>query len=79
EVRVTSFAGALGAGFIGLAGGIDFGSIKNDTVAAINADAMVRARGDVSVNAVAIKVLRGFAFSGGIGVGGLGASVSVWS
>ncbi|OWK21151.1 hypothetical protein AJ88_20845 [Mesorhizobium amorphae CCBAU 01583] len=79
EVRVTSFAGALGAGFIGLAGGIDFGSIKNDTVAAINANAMVRARGDVSVNAVAIKVLRGFAFSGGIGVGGLGASVSVWS
>ncbi|WP_164773391.1 LEPR-XLL domain-containing protein, partial [Mesorhizobium sp. M7A.F.Ca.CA.004.01.1.1] len=79
EVRVTSFAGALGAGFVGLAGGIDFGSIKNDTVAAINANAMVRARGDVSVNAVAIKVLRGFAFSGGVGVAGLGASVSVWS
>ncbi|MDN3720474.1 hypothetical protein QW131_17585 [Roseibium salinum] len=79
KVGVTSFAGALGVGFVGLAGAVDFGRITNDTVAAINAGAIVKAAGDVEVGSVSIKNLTGFTFSGAGGVVGLGASVSVWS
>jgi len=76
---ITSFAGALGVGFVGLAGAVDFGSIKNDTTASIGSGAIVKAAGNVEVHAVADKHLTGFTFSGAGGVVGLGASVSVWS
>jgi hypothetical protein len=76
---VTSFAGSLGVGFVGLAGAVDFGSIKNDVTARIGDGADVSARGKVEVNALSVKQLTGFTFSASGGVVGLGASVSVWS
>ncbi|MBK5565795.1 LEPR-XLL domain-containing protein [Ensifer sp. SSB1] len=79
DVRITSFAGSAAVGFVGIGGGIDFGSIKNDTTASIGANADILARNDVAVSADSIQVLKGFAFSGVGGVVGLGASVSVWS
>ncbi len=79
DVRITSFAGSAAVGFVGIGGGIDFGSIKNDTTASIGANVDVLARNDVAVSADSIQVLKGFAFSGVGGVVGLGASVSVWS
>src|SRR5690606_1282384 len=79
SASVLSFAGALGGGLVGLAGAVDFGSIKNDTTALIGSGALVNARDDVELNAVSIKKLQGFAFSGAGGFVGLAGSVGVWS
>ena len=79
KVRVTSFAGALAAGFVGVGGAVDVGSIKNDVSAKILGGAHVAALKDVEVNALGIKELDGFTVSGAGGFVGLTASVSVWS
>jgi hypothetical protein len=79
EVRVTSFAVAAAVGLVGVGGGVDVGSIKNDTGAKILNGAYVSAKKDVEVNALGIKELDGFTFSGGVGLVGMNASVSVWS
>ena len=74
----TIAVGAAG-GFVGVAGGVDVGSIKNDTGAKILGGARVSAAKDVEVNALGIKELDGFTFSGAGGFVGLSAAVSVWS
>jgi hypothetical protein len=79
EVRVTSFAGAVAGGVVGMGGAINVGTIKNDTSAKILSGARVTAQKDVEVNALGIKELDGFTFSGAGGLVGLSASVSVWS
>ncbi len=79
EVRVTSFAGAVAGGFVGLGGAVDVGSIRNDTSAEILSGALVTAKNDVRVNSLGITDLNGFTFSGAGGVVGLTAAVSVWS
>jgi len=79
DISVMSFAGALAGGAVGVAGAVDVGSAKNDTSAQILGNADVAARRDVEVNALGIKDLEGYTFSGAGGVVGLAASVSVWS
>src|SRR5262249_1629042 len=79
KANITTFAGALGVGFVGLAGAVDFGRVLNDTLAGIGAGATGKAQTDVEVGSVAIQKLTGYTFSGAGGVVGLGASVSVWS
>ncbi|MCP4707532.1 MAG: hypothetical protein GY869_02815, partial [Planctomycetes bacterium] len=79
NVQITSFAGAVAGGFVGIGGAVDVGSIKNDTTAKILGGAHVKAKNDVQVNAVGIKDLDGLSFSGAGGFVGLSASVSVWS
>jgi hypothetical protein len=79
EVRVTSFAVGIAGGFVGVGGAVDVGSIKNDTSARILSGAQVSAKKDVEVNALGIKDLDGFTFSGAGGFVGLTAAVSVWS
>ncbi len=78
-VRGTSFAGALGGGTVGVAGAVDVGALKNDTLAEIGSGARVTARDDVEVNSLGIKDTNGFTFSGAGGLVGLSAAVSVWS
>ncbi|MEL6105485.1 MAG: right-handed parallel beta-helix repeat-containing protein, partial [Planctomycetota bacterium] len=79
EVRGFSFAGALAGGFVGVAGAVDVGSIKNDTLAQIGNGAVVTAENDVEVNALGIKDMQGFTFSGAGGAVALAAAISVWS
>ncbi|MCA9135478.1 MAG: right-handed parallel beta-helix repeat-containing protein, partial [Planctomycetales bacterium] len=79
EVRGFSFAGALAGGFVGVAGAVDVGSIKNDTQAKIGNGAVVTAVKDVEVNALGIKDMSGFTFSGAGGAVALAAAISVWS
>ncbi len=74
-----SFAGALGFGLGSLAGAVDIGTLKNDTLAIIETNAEVRAKNDVVVNLAAYKDIDGYAFSGAGGAIALAASVSVWS
>ena len=78
-MRGFSFAGALAGGAVGIAGAVDVGSLKNDTLAQIGNGANVSAEKNVEVNSLGIKDMSGFTFSGAGGVVGLAAAVSVWS
>ncbi len=78
-VEGFSFAGSVAGGVGAVAGAVDFGTIKNDAFATIEAGAQVSAKDDVEVNALGIKNVQGFSFSGAGGAVALAASVSVWS
>jgi hypothetical protein len=77
EAHITTFAGALAGGAVGVSGGIDVGELNNNTSAEI--DGKVAAKGDVEVNALGIKDLRDFTFSGAVGLVGVTGAFSVWS
>ncbi|MFN8738567.1 MAG: beta strand repeat-containing protein, partial [Pirellula sp.] len=79
DVSTFSFAGGIAVGAVGAAGAVDFGKINNNTTATIGANAKVRAKNDVEVNALGLKDIDGYSMSAGGGLGTLAASVSVWS
>src|SRR6185436_663616 len=79
EARMITFSGAIAGGFVGVGGAVYVGVLKNDTNAKIGNGARVKARGDVEVNALAIKEVDGFVASGAGGFVGIAAAVSVWS
>ncbi len=79
QVDGFSFAGSVAGGIGAVAGAVDFGTIKNDSLAVIETGAKVRAVEDVEVNALGIKNVEGFAISGAGGLVGIAGSVSVWS
>ena len=79
KADITAFAGAISGGFVGAAGAVNVGVLKNNVNAQIRNGAVVTSRGDTQVNALGIKHIDSFTFSGAGGfVGGAGA-VSVWS
>ncbi len=79
KAHVTSFAGAVAGGAGAVGGAVEFGTLKNDTLARIGAEAHVSAANDVEVNSLGIKDLDSYTFSGAGGIVGLTAAVSVWS
>ena len=79
EARIITFAGAAAGGAGAAAGGVDYGTLNNDTLAGIGKNANVNAKNDVEVNAIGIKELDALAFSAGVGAVGLAGTVSVWS
>jgi mucin-19 len=74
-----SFAGGLGGGIAGIAGGVDVGLLKNSTQAYISNGADVHAKQDVDVYALSNDNVQTYALGAGVGVAALAASVSVWS
>ncbi|MCP3989260.1 MAG: hypothetical protein GY724_09315, partial [Actinomycetia bacterium] len=76
---MDSYAIGAAGGFVGVAGAVDVGGVKNDVAARILGGAQVSAVNDVEVNALGIKDLDGFVFSGAGGFVGLSGAVSVWS
>ncbi|MBI4790757.1 MAG: hypothetical protein HY782_27325, partial [Chloroflexi bacterium] len=79
SAKVFAFAGGLGAGMAGIAGGVDIGILRNNTTAYIADYAQVVAAGDVVVNAFAYKKVTTIAASVGAGAVGLAGSVTVWT
>ena len=79
EARAFSFAGAIGGGFVGVGAAVNVGVLKNDVNAEIRTGATVNAKGDVEVNALAIKDIDGMVIAGAGGFVGVAAAVSVWS
>ena len=79
KVDAFTFAGALGIGAAGVAGGVDVGVVRNDTTATIGSNAQVKARSDVDVNALSREDVETYAVSVGGGAVGIAASVIVWS
>ncbi|MBI5616868.1 MAG: right-handed parallel beta-helix repeat-containing protein, partial [Gammaproteobacteria bacterium] len=79
HVDTFSFAGGIAAGWVGVAGAVDVGSIKNDTSAFVRAGASVAAARNVAIGATHLDHNSGFTFSIAGGVAGIAGAVSVWS
>jgi hypothetical protein len=79
SAKVFSVGGGAAVGAGGFAGGIDIGTLRNDTSAFIASGAVVRAARDVSVEATGAKRVDSYGLSAAGGVVGLSGSVSVWS
>src|SRR5262249_27746833 len=78
-VNVQTFIIGIAGGFVGVSGAVDVGTINNNTKAQVETGAQVTAKGDIKVNALALKHLQGFDASGAGGFVGVGGAVSVWS
>jgi hypothetical protein len=76
---VTDFAvsGSIAGGAVGLAGGLGFHTIKNDTSAYLGNGAKVNASRDVELNALAGKEAETYAVSAAGGLVGVGGGVTV--
>jgi hypothetical protein len=74
-----SFAGGLGGGIAGIAGGVDVGLLKNSTQAYIGNNSTVDAQQDVDVYALSNDNVQTYGLGAAVGIVGLAGSVSVWS
>ncbi len=74
-----SFAGGLGGGIAGIAGGVDVGLMNNSTQAYIASGSVVDAISYVAVNALSDDGVSTYALGAAVGIVGLVGSVSVWS
>ena len=74
-----SFAGGLGGGIAGIAGGVDVGLLNNSTQAYIGNGSDVHAHQDVDVYALSNDSVQTYALGAAAGIVGLVGSVSVWS
>ncbi|MCG8449894.1 MAG: hypothetical protein MI725_09985, partial [Pirellulales bacterium] len=79
DLQVFTFAGAVGIGIAGVAGGVDVGVVRNDTIAYIGNSANVRAARDVDVNSLTRQELDNIAVSVGGGGAAISNSLVVWS
>lgn len=78
-VTVLDIGGAIGLGGAGIAGGMDTGFIRNNTLAQVDIGANVKALADVDVLSVAQHDLDSYALSVGAGAAGIAGAVSVWT
>jgi hypothetical protein len=74
-----SFAGGLGGGIAGIAGGVDVGLLKNSTQAYIGNGSDVHAQQAVDVYALSNDSVQTDALGAAVGIVGIAGSVSVWS
>ncbi|MEO8133499.1 MAG: hypothetical protein ABI831_05960, partial [Betaproteobacteria bacterium] len=79
SVTVSDFAGGVAGGLVGAAGGVDVGSVNNNTSAYVAGGAQVNARRDVNAYALSEQDISSLAASGAGGFVGLAGSVSVWT
>ena len=79
NATVQTFVIGIAGGFVGVSGAVDVGTLNDDTDAEVDENAEVRAKKDVSVNAVALKSITSFDASGAGGFVGVGGAVSDWS
>lgn len=78
-VSVVSEGGGVGIGGGGIGGGIDVGTLRNDTWATVGGDAVVTAPGGLDVLAPTLTDIRSFGVGVGAGLVGVAGSVSVWT
>ncbi|MGY3658238.1 LEPR-XLL domain-containing protein [Bradyrhizobium sp. USDA 376] len=79
DVSVKTFVIGIGAGFVGVSGAVDVGTVNNNVKAVVGANATVNAAADIDVYALSLKDIEGFDASGAGGFVGVGGAVSVWS
>ncbi|WP_456654689.1 hypothetical protein [Bradyrhizobium sp. JR3.5] len=78
-VSVQTYVIGIAAGFAGISGAIDVGTLNANVRADVEPGADVHARGDIHVDALSLKNFTGFDASGAFGAVGVGGTVSVWS
>ena len=79
QLKSLAFTGSVGVGAVGLSGGVDVLTAKNNTHAGIGERAQVRALNDVTVNALSSNDLDTVVVSASGGVAAVAAGVSVYS
>jgi filamentous hemagglutinin family protein len=79
HVKVDAYTGSLALGAVGAAGGVDVGSVRNDTTALIDDNAIVDTKRDVDVNALASADIDSVTVSAAGGLGAIAGGVSVYS
>ncbi|KAG1649189.1 hypothetical protein GQR58_029240 [Nymphon striatum] len=81
SAKSLTIAGGAAGGFVGVAGGVDIGTLAISVNASIGTSGFgdaIRAVEDVNVQAFSTKQLQTFALSFGAGAVGVAGSVSVW-
>ena len=79
QLKSLAYTGSVGIGAVGLSGGVDVFTAKNNTHAGIGDHAQVHALNDVMVNALSDTDLRSVVVSASGGVAAVAAGVSVYS
>lgn len=79
QLKSLAFTGSVGVGAVGLSGGVDVLTAKNNTHAGIGDRAQVHALNDVTVNALSSTDLDTVVVSASGGVAAVAAGVSVYS
>ena len=77
--KTLTIAGAIAAGFVGAAGGVDVGVANTSTKAYINQGASVSATRDLSLFALSIKDVASYAASIAGGAVGVAGALSIWT
>ncbi|WP_186301646.1 leukotoxin LktA family filamentous adhesin [Denitromonas halophila] len=79
HAKLDAYTGSLAGGAVGAAGGVDVGTVKNDTTALIDNNAQVSARRDVDVNALTSADIDSITVSAAGGIGAIAGGISVYS
>ncbi|MCK9258828.1 MAG: leukotoxin LktA family filamentous adhesin [Azoarcus sp.] len=79
HARLDAYTGSLAGGAVGAAGGVDVGTVRNDTTALIDNNAQVSARRDVDVNALTSADIDSITVSASGGIGAIAGGISVYS
>ncbi len=79
HAKLDAYTGSLAGGAVGAAGGVDVGTIKNDTTALIDNNAQVSAKRDVDVNALTSADIDSITVSASGGIGAIAGGISVYS
>ncbi|MCB1963628.1 MAG: leukotoxin LktA family filamentous adhesin [Rhodocyclaceae bacterium] len=79
HVKIDAYTGSLALGAVGAAGGVDVGTVRNDTTALIDDSAQVSTARDVDVNALGSADIDSVTVSAAGGLGAIAGGVSVYS
>ena len=79
HAKLDAYTGSVAGGAVGAAGGVDVGTIKNDTTALIDNNAQISSKRDVDVNALTDADIDSITVSASGGLGAIAGGVSVYS
>ena len=79
HARLDAYTGSLALGAVGAAGGVDVGTLRNDTTALIDDSAKVASKRDVDVNALTSAEIDSVVVSASGGLGAIAGGVAVYS
>src|SRR5262249_13065572 len=78
NLSITTFAGGLGVGGVGIGASVGIRILHNDTTAIIGNGALVTAQ-SVDVNALSLWTVNSNAISFGAGIGGIGGGIVIYT
>lgn len=79
DLNLLSIAGTMAGGAVGVSGGVDVATIKNNTAAYVQDGVALQAKGALNIEAQSTQEIESFAVSAGAGSVGVAGGVSVVS